>query len=155
MKIITDSSEETKKLGKEFAKKVKGGDTVLLFGDLGAGKTTFVQGFAEGLGVKDRILSPTFVLFRQHQIPTPLIPLPEGEEKRNVLILNHIDLYRIVNPTEQENLGLGELFEDGSAITLIEWAERLKNFSPSKGYKINLRHLSENEREIEIIEIKS
>lgn len=137
MKIISKSSEETKKIGKELAEKIKGGETILLFGNLGAGKTTFVQGFAEGLGIKDRILSPTFVLQRIHDVP-----------KSEIKTLNHIDLYRIENPTEVENLGLIELFEDSHAVTLIEWAERLKDFKPKKGWGVKFHHISENTREL-------
>jgi len=137
MKIISKSSEETKRIGKELAEKIKGGDIVLLFGDLGAGKTTFVQGFAEGLGIRDRILSPTFVLQRLHDVA--------GDD---IKTLNHIDLYRIENLTEIENFGLIELFEDKSSVTLIEWAERLKDFKPKKGWKIIFNHISENEREL-------
>ena len=139
MKVITKNSDETKKLGIEFADKLNGADVVLLYGDLGAGKTTFVQGLAEGLGIKDRILSPTFVLQRIHDVPD-----------HNFDSLNHIDLYRLEEPTEIDSLGLLEMFEDERSITIIEWADRLKNFTPKKGYKIHFKYLSDVEREIEI-----
>lgn len=142
MKIISKNSDETKKLGSDFARKIKGGDVLLLFGDLGAGKTTFVQGFAKGMGIKDRILSPTFVLQRIHEI-----------QKDELKTLNHIDLYRIENPTDIENLGLLELFDDPTAVTIIEWAERLKNLDFKKGYQLYFKYLSDEEREIEIEEI--
>ncbi len=142
MKKITKNSNETKKLGNEFPKKIKGGDVLLLYGNLGAGKTTFVQGFAEGLGITERILSPTFVLQRIHEV--------HGSNIKN---LNHIDLYRLENPTEIENLGLGEMFDDSDSVTVIEWADRLLNFSPKKGFKIYFKYLDDDKREIVIKEI--
>lgn len=142
MKIITKNSDETKKLGIEFAGKLKGEDVVLLYGNLGAGKTTFVQGLAQGLGISDRILSPTFVLQRIHSV--------SGHEFEN---LNHIDLYRIEELTDIDSLGLLEMFGDENAITIIEWADRLKNFEPKNGYKIHFTYLNDEEREIEIEKI--
>lgn len=142
MKIITKKSDETKKIGLNFAKKLKPGDVLLLFGDLGAGKTTFTQGLAEGFGIKDRILSPTFVLQRMHEI-----------KKGKIKMLNHIDLYRIEEPTQIENIGLMEIFEDKQSVTVVEWADRLKDFSPKKGYKIKFIYKGEREREISIEKI--
>jgi tRNA threonylcarbamoyladenosine biosynthesis protein TsaE len=143
MKVITKSPEETKKMGSELASKLNSGDSVLLYGDLGAGKTTFVQGLAAGLGIKDRILSPTFVLHRVHEV-----------KDQDFKTLNHIDLYRIDEPTKIESLGLSELFEDEGSVTLVEWADRIKDFTPNKGYKILLKYLSNNQREIEIEKLK-
>lgn len=137
MKKNTKNSKETKDFGREFAGKLKPGETLLLYGDLGAGKTTFTQGLAQGLGIKDRILSPTFVLQRIHEIP--------GKKKS---VLNHIDLYRIDTPTQIEGLGLSEVMEDKNSITVIEWADRLKNYSPKKGYKLFFKYLGEDKREI-------
>ncbi len=149
MKIISRNAQETKDFGKKLAEKMKSGDVLLLYGDLGAGKTTFVQGFAQGLGITDRILSPTFVLQRIHKVTRP-----------DIKNLNHIDLYRIENPTEIKNLGLEEIFEDGESITLIEWADRLKNFSPKKSlpagrqaFKLYFKYLKYDEREIDVEKI--
>jgi tRNA threonylcarbamoyladenosine biosynthesis protein TsaE len=139
MKIVTKNSEETKKVGQDLAEKIENGTTILLYGELGAGKTTFVQGFAKGLGIKDRILSPTFVLQRIHDV-----------EKGKIKRLNHLDLYRIETPIEIKNLGVEELFDEPESITLIEWADRLLNFKPKNGYKINFKNLEDTEREIEI-----
>lgn len=142
MKFITKNADETKKIGSDFAEKIDSGSTVLLYGDLGAGKTTFVQGFAKGLGIIDRILSPTFVIQRIHDV-----------KSEKIKILNHLDLYRIENPTEIQNLGIEEMFDDQESITIIEWADRLLNFNPKKGFKIYIKNLKESEREIEIEEI--
>jgi tRNA threonylcarbamoyladenosine biosynthesis protein TsaE len=148
-KIITFSYDETKKLGAEFVERVKAGDALLLYGDLGAGKTSFVQGLAQGLGIKDRILSPTFVLQRIHEVPG-----------KKINILNHIDLYRIDEPMEIESLGLEEIFDDKRAVTAIEWADRLKLNNHKKGlsagrqgYKLYFKYLGDNKREIRIEKI--
>lgn len=142
IKKNSNSSEETRKLGIEFASKIERGDIVLLFGDLGAGKTTFTQGLAKGLGIKDRIMSPTFILQRIHEVPA-----------RDNLQLNHIDLYRIDEKTDLKNLGIQDILEDKNAITIIEWAEKLEDYHPKKGYKIYFEHLEIDKRKIEIIEI--
>lgn len=124
--FITQSNLETQKLAGKLAKNFKSG-VIALSGDLGAGKTTFVQGFAKGLGIKDKIISPTFVLIRQHRQ------------------LYHVDLYRIDNFKE---LGLEELFSDKNNIVLIEWAEKIKNLLPKNTIWIHFKMLSENTREI-------
>lgn len=114
MILKSGSSKETKKIAIDFAKKFKdGGGIIGLSGDLGAGKTTFAQGFAEGLGVKEKVTSPTFVLIREHQIPDSI--------KR----LIHIDLYRVDGQEELGELGLNEILESGDVV-LIEWAEKIK-----------------------------
>lgn len=141
-KIITKNNLETFELGSEFATRLKPGDVLLLFGNLGAGKTTFVQGLAKGLGIKDRILSPTFVLQRSHAVSFG-----------NIKNLNHIDLYRIEKSTEIESLGLTEVVEEENSVTIIEWADRLTDFKPKAGYKIRFEYLDENRREIKIIEL--
>lgn len=108
MNIVNVKNEqETIELGKGFAKKLKPGDVVFLFGDLGFGKTTFVKGIAEGLGVNTRIISPTFTVVRKHKN------------------LYHVDLYRIEEKRQLIELGIEELFDDKSSIKLIEWPEIL------------------------------
>ncbi len=153
--FLTNNSSETKSLGEEFSKSL--GDLILLYGDLGAGKTTFVQGLAQGLGIKDRILSPTFVLVRTHEIPnysssersesSPLrrkgyegqgsslaLPKLNAKEGRQARTRNlyHVDLYRIHKQTDIIGLGLGELINEEGSITIIEWADRLLDFKPKK-----------------------
>ncbi|MDO8573667.1 MAG: tRNA (adenosine(37)-N6)-threonylcarbamoyltransferase complex ATPase subunit type 1 TsaE, partial [Candidatus Daviesbacteria bacterium] len=125
------SEDETKSIAEEFAKKTKN-KIFALTGELGAGKTIFVQGFAKGLGIKEKIISPTFVLIRQHKIP--------NTQK----ILYHIDLYRVENISE---LGLQEILSDPNNIVLIEWAEKLKNL-PKGTIKISIQKGDGNKREI-------
>ena len=151
-KIITKSSSETIALGSIFAKKLKAGDVILLFGELGSGKTTFVQGVAKGLNISDRILSPTFVLIRQYKIPHPS-PLLKGEgdeRKARTINLYHVDLYIIEKPSEIKSLGLEEVIGEEGSISFIEWAEKLKNFKRQKGYKVWFEYLNDNKREISI-----
>ncbi|MDP3758593.1 MAG: tRNA (adenosine(37)-N6)-threonylcarbamoyltransferase complex ATPase subunit type 1 TsaE [Candidatus Daviesbacteria bacterium] len=122
---ISHSENETKKIAEEFAKKTKG-HIFALTGELGAGKTIFVQGFAKGLGVKDKIISPTFVLIRQHQIP------------KSSKTLYHIDLYRLENTESLKHLGLEEILSDPNNTILIEWAEKIEKFLPKNTIKIKI-----------------
>lgn len=115
--IISRSDVETQKIGEEFAKTLKAGDTVFLFGDLGFGKTTFVKGVARGLGIKSRIISPTFTIIRTH-----------GKT-------HHIDLYRVDNYKQLEELGLDEILKDPRSIKLIEWPEKLEKM-PKKRWEV-------------------
>lgn len=132
-KIISNSAEETKQIAFKLAKKMLNGGIIALSGNLGAGKTTFAQGFAEGLGIKDKIISPTFILIRQHQIPN----------SKNIFF--HIDLYRLEEDTTK--LGLEEIFLSTNNITLIEWAEKL-NHLPENVIKISIKNLGYDKREI-------
>lgn len=137
-KIVTKSFRETQKAGENFAKELKTGQIVLLSGELGAGKTTFVQGLAGALGVKDRIISPTFVLVRKHKIRQPKTPIKT---------IYHIDLYRLEGALDVKSLGLEDIFSDESAIFLIEWGEH-KNLKAD--WEISIQTFSENAREIKI-----
>ncbi len=119
--LLSNSEKDTRKIAQNLAKKIDHG-VIALSGDLGTGKTTFVQGFAKGLGIKEKIISPTFVLVRQHKIP-----------KTNQL-LYHIDLYRVEN-TQQ--LGLNEMIKSDNII-LIEWAEKIENLLPKNTLKIKI-----------------
>lgn len=111
--IITKSAKETTALGERVAREKP--RFVCLYGELGSGKTTFTQGFAKGLGITSRLLSPTFIIVRRYGIPS--------SDK----FLYHIDLYRVFN---FEGLGLTEIFADENAIVVIEWTERLGDMLP-------------------------
>ena len=111
MKLSTKNHEETLALGKELAKNLKPGDIILLFGDLGAGKTTLTQGLCIGLGLNKQayVSSPTFTLMNQY---------------KGVHAINHIDLYRLDTISQIEALGIEEnLFSED--ISIIEWSEKL------------------------------
>ena len=98
--------------GEGFAAALRPGDIVLLSGPLGAGKTTFVKGVARGLGVRERVTSPTFVMVREHRCAN----------EWGISILHHADVYRVSDLGEVVDLALGELVEE-SAVALVEWGE--------------------------------
>lgn len=107
-------------------------------GDLGAGKTTFTQGFFHGLGLKKRAQSPTFIIMRRHAL--------KKSKFKNIF---HIDAYRLKKPEHLEMLGFKELAEDPKNIILIEWAERAKKIIPKTALWLNFKHgKKENERTI-------
>ncbi|MBD36181.1 MAG: tRNA (adenosine(37)-N6)-threonylcarbamoyltransferase complex ATPase subunit type 1 TsaE [Actinobacteria bacterium] len=129
IQITTKSVEETKEFGAELAKVVNPGDLILLCGDLGAGKTSFTQGFGLGLGATCPITSPTFTLANCY----------EGD-----LVINHLDVYRLTHIEETRDLGLHELIDDQS-VTLIEWGDVIAGALPC-GYleiRFNLGETSE------------
>lgn len=112
-----------------------------LQGDLGAGKTTFVQGFLKGLGSKKRATSPTFVLMRRHAVG--------GEKFKNVF---HIDAYRLKNPKHLAALDLEVILNESKNVILIEWPEQAKKFLPKNTTWIKFKHgKKENERVITIV----
>ncbi len=144
MEIITKSEQETKEvaqvLGKE-ALTIKQ-DKALVFvlqGDLGSGKTTFVQGFAKGLGVKERILSPTFVLMKRF--------------KANSRELYHFDCYRIKNEKEILNLDFKEILDNPNNIIVLEWGDKIKKILPKKSFLLKFACLNREERKIKIQEL--
>lgn len=137
----THSTEETRRIAREFAQTLKRGDVVALVGELGAGKTQFVKGICEGLGIGLTVASPTFVLL--HRYVT-------NDSAGRELIIHHLDLYRIESSAEVLDLGYEELFF-GNGICLVEWADRLGEFLPEEriDVKISLGE-SESERAIEL-----
>ncbi len=148
MEVITKSALETKKLGKELAnsliKKFSNPYfTISLTGDLGCGKTTFVQGFAEFFGIKGRIISPTFVLIRTYSIPRKFKPFSN---------LYHVDLYRLSGNLDEEvkNIGLLDILGRNGNIALIEWGEKIKNILPSNSLWVEFENLGANLRRIKI-----
>lgn len=128
--VLTHNSSETQKYGEKLAEKLKNGGIVCLYGELGAGKTTLVQGIAKGLGIKQRINSPTFIIARKYDN------------------FWHIDLYRLNSLEETEAIGIKEILEDTNNIVVIEWPEKIKNILPKHYVEIKLRVVSELEREI-------
>lgn len=136
-KILTKSAKETQSYAKELAKNYTNGGVIALSGELGAGKTTFAQGFAQGLGISDKIISPTFLIIKQY-------PLPDKSS-----YFYHIDLYRLEN-IDLKTSGLEEILSDSSAVVLIEWADKIKENLPENVKKINLNKISQGIHELEI-----
>jgi tRNA threonylcarbamoyladenosine biosynthesis protein TsaE len=132
--FVTKSEEETVDAGRRLAASLAADSVVLLLGDLGAGKTAFVRGLAEGLGASPAdVSSPTFTLIQEYR--SGRIPLL------------HVDLYRLNNPREVEDLGLEEL--GSGAVVAIEWAEKLPH-APPDAIRILIEHLGEGERRVTI-----
>ena len=141
MKIISHSPQETLRLGKSLGRSLLPGDIILLFGDLGAGKTHLTQGICNGLGLDNDayIRSPTFTLINEYSGRLPIY---------------HIDLYRIDSQEEIYSLGLEEILFN-QKITIIEWAEKLRSPKDSKNLilnivdriEIDIKIVSDSERE--------
>ncbi len=141
--FITNSFEETQNLGKEFAKILKGGELIALYGNLGGGKTTFVQGLALGLGIKRRIISPTFIIIRSYKLRI------KNHELR-IMNFYHIDLYRTETSDDIGGLGIDEIIGNSNNIIVVEWAEKMKDFLPEKRIDIYFKYLDENKRKITV-----
>ena len=133
---ISRSVEQTKQIAYDLAQTFVGGETLLLEGDLGAGKTHFAKGLAEGLGIADTVTSPTFTLHNVY----------EGGR----LTFNHFDFYRVDDPEEVEMLGLCEYFSTPDGVAAIEWSANVKNLLPTKCITVNIAKLSDTERQITI-----
>lgn len=133
MKIISRSEHQTISFGRHLARHLDKGSIVCLVGGLGSGKTVLTKGIAEGLGISaKKVISPTFVLLRQHQGRVPL---------------NHFDLYRMDTLRDISDLGYEEFFY-ADAVTVVEWADRLKGMFPRTCLKIEIAIHSKNRRRI-------
>lgn len=139
-KFNSKNEKQTFTLGVDFAKKLKGGEVLALYGDLGAGKTKFLQGLAKGLGVKNKVNSPTFNILKIYKI----------NSNKTIKTFCHIDAYRLSSEKDLIALGVEEYFQDKNTITAIEWAERIKKILPKKTIAVDIKHLSEDERIIKI-----
>jgi tRNA threonylcarbamoyladenosine biosynthesis protein TsaE len=124
----TSSASGTLELGEALAELARPSDLILLSGDLGAGKTTFCQGFGRGLGVTDQITSPTFTLARTYT---------------GRLDLHHLDVYRLESPEEVVDLGLNEVLDEG-AVTVIEWGDMIAPLVGADRLEIRI-HLGEDD----------
>ncbi len=146
LEYLTRSPLQTKKLGEVLAKEVikagKGDKARVLglIGDLGGGKTTFLQGFARGLGIKERILSPTFVILKKFEI-----------KKRGPFdFFYHIDCYRIGGSKDLAELGFKEMAADPANIIAAEWADKTKNLLPKDSIFLNFEFIDNNTRRIKV-----
>lgn len=140
-KFITHSAEETRALGRKLAREIMPETILCLSGDLGAGKTTFTQGFLEGIGAEHPFMSPTFVIMKQYDLFAPV----NGVERAY-----HVDAYR-VESKDFETIGFSEWCEDKKGIVILEWPERVAKLLPEKRIDITFKSVSENEREIKIV----
>ena len=133
-KITSNSPEQTRELGVRIGRMAEPGDVILLTGELGAGKTCLTQGIAWGLGIEGYAQSPTFVIMR---------------ELYGRLTLYHIDLYRLDDIDESADLGLDEYFY-GRGICVVEWAEKAMSIMPKNHLGIEIKYISDDEREFEM-----
>jgi tRNA threonylcarbamoyladenosine biosynthesis protein TsaE len=132
--ITTHSERETADVGRELAARLQAGAALLLVGDLGAGKTAFVRGVAQGLGAEPtEVSSPTFMLIQEY--------------RGGRLALVHVDLYRLNHPREVDDLGLDELGDGG--VLAIEWAEKLR-YRPENAIEVRITHGEGDDRIIEL-----
>lgn len=149
--FITKSPSKTKKLGEILAKKIlKLGNKKIaviigLEGDLGGGKTTFLQGFAKGLGVKEKILSPTFVIMKKFKINHLTI--------KQFSHFYHIDCYRIEKPKEILGLGFKKIIFNPQNIIAVEWADRIRKVMPKDITTLKFGFIDKNARKI-VVELK-
>ena len=141
MQKNTTTAEQTQLFAKDFATMLKTGDVLCLYGNLGAGKTTFVQGLIKGLGISKRIISPTFVIMRSYKM-------------NNIKMFYHVDLYRLESGKGIEETGLLDILKDGKSIVAIEWPEKMENLLPKKRWDIHLNYINEDERNIIIEKIQ-
>ena len=132
-KYISKNEKQTLFFAENFAKKLKGGDVVALTGNLGSGKTVFTRGIAKTLNIKKRISSPTFNIIKIYNIPRVI------GKKINAEYLCHIDAYRLKNAKDLINLGIEEILSSKKTITIIEWADKVKNILPENNITIQFK----------------
>jgi tRNA threonylcarbamoyladenosine biosynthesis protein TsaE len=132
----TNSSEETQNIAEEFVRHLQPGDVICLYGDLGAGKTTFVQGLAKAFGLEKRIISPTFVIIRSYQMIKSSF--------------YHVDLYRLREEEDIEGTGLLEILNKKDSIVAIEWSEKMGSLLPKNRWEVRLEHGDGDKRKITI-----
>ena len=130
-KFLSKSREDTYAFAMKYAKTLKGGDTVLLDGDMGAGKTVFAKGVAKGLGICEEVTSPTYAYMNDY----------DG-------VLFHYDCYRIESVEQAERLGLGDYFDMGG-VCLIEWSQNIAPLLPRTVKKVTIKKINDTKREIE------
>ena len=154
-KYLTKNPAQTQKLGATLAKKFlkfppkeKKALVLGLKGDLGGGKTTFLQGFAKGLGIKEKILSPTFIILKKFEIRNQLSG--ESQVTAKFETFYHIDCYRIKKPKEILDLGFKEIANNYRNIVAVEWADRISKIMPKNSITLLFQFIDRKTREIKI-----
>jgi tRNA threonylcarbamoyladenosine biosynthesis protein TsaE len=144
---LTTSFFQTKKIGRQLAERILAKSSpssrkafvIALSGELGAGKTAFLQGFAKGLGIKQKITSPTFVILKKFKIQN---------SKAGFKNFYHIDCYRLENPKEILDLGFGEIIAGSGNIVAVEWPDRIRKIMPKTALWIRFDFIDEKTRKI-------
>jgi tRNA threonylcarbamoyladenosine biosynthesis protein TsaE len=140
MDFFSRSPEQTRRVGRRLGEELQTGDVIALQGDLGAGKTTFVQGIAQGWGSLDSVSSPTFILVNVYR---------RADQSRGGVtqpLLFHMDAYRLDSTPEAEELDLDSMLTQGAL--LIEWPDRMNGLVPNERLWIKFEHVDEEEREM-------
>lgn len=130
-KFVSESADQTRDFAKTYAATLRSGDVLLLDGEMGAGKTVFVQGLAAGLGISETPTSPTYAYMNDY----------DGR-------LFHYDCYRIETPEQAERLGLADYFDMGG-VCVIEWWQNIAPLLPENCKRVRIKKIGENAREIE------
>jgi tRNA threonylcarbamoyladenosine biosynthesis protein TsaE len=146
--FLTTNAGETQQLAGKIIKDLAGRPTrgalvLALEGELGAGKTAFTQGLGEALGIKEKILSPTFVIMKRFTI--------YDLRFKNFKNLYHLDAYRLSGAGDTKELGLEEILKDKNNLVVIEWAERIKDILPPDTVWLKFEHGGEDRRKIEVM----
>ena len=141
--FVTQNFKETRELGKLLANELKGGEVICLFGELGAGKTTFTQGLLEGLGAEKPYTSPTFVVMKEYKTEV------RRQKSVNSRIGNvyHFDAYR-VEAEDILNLGWEEIITEESNVCIVEWADKLEKIIPERAIWIGFEWLDDKRRKL-------
>lgn len=162
----TYSAKETRAIARKFTETLSGGDIVLLEGNLGTGKTTFIQGILSALGAKKPYTSPTFVIIKSYTLTNKKEKIKNGKKKSKsvspmdsslvsiphssspvIHTVHHIDTYRIESHALL-NLGWKEIIQEKNSIIFLEWPERVRDILPTYAKTIQFFHKEENKREI-------
>ena len=139
-KYTTKNFKETQVLGEKLAKEIKNRKQAVVLGlqgNLGGGKTTFLQGFAKGLGIKEKVLSPTFVIMKRFKINI-----------KHFKNFYHIDCYRLNGPKDIDELGIKDILLNPENIVAVEWSEKIKKRLPKLAIVIKFDFIDKNKREI-------
>ena len=154
---ISKSREQTQKIASDFAKNLKGGEVLCFYGNLGTGKTTFIQALAKSLGIKENVTSPTYVLIKKYEINHKMLNNSKKAIAKNIQypISNiqsfyHLDTYRLNSSDEALELGLEEIWSDKGNIIAIEWADKISDILPKEKIDLCFEHIKDDERKITI-----
>lgn len=137
MEYFSHTPEETEKIAYEFAQKIKSGDVVCVYGEMGVGKSVFARGFAKGIGISEYIPSPTFTIVNEYS---------------GKFTFYHFDVYRIEDPEDMYDIGFDEYIY-GDGVSLIEWPELIEKILPEKRYNVRIDRTHDEEEHIRRIEI--
>ena len=138
--FIAENESVTFEIARRFAKVLKSGDFVAMFGGLGVGKTHFIKGLCEGLGFSGHVFSPTFALINEYRI--------ESVESSSELLIVHCDMYRLGREPDLESIGFFDYLDSDNRIIIVEWSENIVDLLPADCYRVHLSVLGDNVRKI-------